>query len=146
MEPPHTCLCADIVENQAGPGLHCHRPLRRWRVARLERCRSPPRLASRIAFGQPCSAGKTGRSGPRVNRPCTALAAVPSVGLATTIDLMPVVASAWVAPVQLLRRPAAMPKGLRFALSESPRVLDTVCRASTFTNRRGSDLRVNAQP
>jgi hypothetical protein len=74
------------------------------------------------------------------------LAAVLSVGLATTIDLMPVVASAWVAPVQLLRRPAAKPKRLRFALSEQPRVLDTVCRASTFKNRLGSDLRVNAQP
>ena len=46
MEPPHTCLCADIVENQARPGLHRLRPLRRWRVARLERCRSP--LSSRI--------------------------------------------------------------------------------------------------
>jgi hypothetical protein len=115
-----------------------------WRA--LSAAEVPSRLASRIAFGQPCSAGKTGRSGPRVNRPCTALAAVLSVGLATTIDLMPVVASAWVAPVQLLRRPEAKPKGLRFALSEQPRVLDTVCRASTFTNRLGSDLRVNAQP
>lgn len=86
----------------------------------------------------------TGCSGP-VDRPRAALAAVPSDGLATTNDLMPLVASAWVAPVQLLRRPAAKPKGLRFALSEQPRVLDTVCRASTFTNRLGSDLQVNAQ-
>ena len=101
-----------------------------WRA--LSAAEVPSRLASRIAFGQPCSAGKTGRSGPRVNRPCTALAAVPSAGLATTIDLMPVVASAWVAPVQLLRRPEAKPKGLRFALSEQPRVPDTVCAAFTF--------------
>lgn len=55
--------------------------------ARSRDARDPLRPASRIASSIPCHVGPSDSLRIGVNRPCTALASVPSDGLAAAFDL-----------------------------------------------------------